>query len=97
MNVDDALLTKLEKLSYLKIDKSRRTHTIEQLQSILSFVENLSEIDTANTPANFAMQPNAYTPLRLDEPRDNSEIADAILSHAPRSVEHFFVVPKIIE
>ncbi len=96
MNVNEDLLAKLEKLSHIRIDESRRSETIEQLQSILSFVENLSELETDDKDTKFVMTDNP-TQLREDTPLSKTAIADDILAHAPRSENHLFVVPKIIE
>lgn len=96
MQVDDALLTRLEKLSFLKIGDDKREEIIAQLSEIVSFVDNLSALDTEGVDEKFAMNANA-TPLREDTPHCNAEINDAILSHAPQSADHFFIVPKIIE
>ncbi len=96
MNVDETLLQKLEKLSQIKIDDAKRKETIDQLQNVLSFVENLSEIETADDQSKFLMRDEA-TQLRADEPRDAHTISDDILSHAPKAEDHLFVVPKIIE
>ncbi|HCD72693.1 MAG TPA: Asp-tRNA(Asn)/Glu-tRNA(Gln) amidotransferase subunit GatC, partial [Helicobacter sp.] len=42
MQIDDALLSKLERLSMIRIDDKKRTQTQEQLTEIVGFVENLS-------------------------------------------------------
>jgi len=96
MQVDDALLNRLEKLSFLKISDDKREEIIEQLSEIVGFVDNLSELDTKNIDANFAMNDIA-TPLREDSPQCNSQIHEEILKHAPKSADDFFIVPKIIE
>ena len=96
MNVDNELLKKLEKLSHIEIADDKREETITQLQSVLSFVENLSEVDTSDEATKFMMQAGT-TILRADEPQSSTAIADAILSHAPKSENDSFVVPKIIE
>ena len=41
MQVDDALLSRLEKLSYLKISDDKRQEIIAQLSEIVGFVDNL--------------------------------------------------------
>lgn len=97
MTVDETLLTKLEKLSNLKVADAKRPEMIEQLQSILSFVENLSELKTQNEETKFLMERDIHTTLRKDEIVKSTIVADDILSHAPRSEDHAFVVPKIIE
>lgn len=96
MQVDDALLTKLEKLSFIKVSDDKREEIISQLSQIVSFVDNLGELDTRGVDDNFAMSETA-TPLREDTPSCNTQINDDIISHAPKSADHFFIVPKIIE
>ena len=96
MQVDDALLSKLEKLSFLKVDENKREEIIEQLSEIVNFVDNLSELNTDGVDDNFAMS-DAQTQLRVDEPKIDTQINDDILKHAPKSADHFFIVPKIIE
>ena len=96
MQVDDALLSKLERLSYLKVDDNKREEIIAQLEEIVNFVDNLSDLDTDGVDATFAMS-DTSTPLREDNPSCDNTINDAILQHAPQSADHFFIVPKIIE
>lgn len=96
MQVDDALLTRLEKLSYLKVSDDKREEIIGQLSEIVSFVDNLSELNTDNVDDKFAMN-DAATFLRQDTPKCDTKINDDILKHAPQSADHFFIVPKIIE
>jgi aspartyl-tRNA(Asn)/glutamyl-tRNA(Gln) amidotransferase subunit C len=96
MQVDDTLLAKLEKLSFLKVSDDKRDEIKEQLSEIMNFVDNLEELNTDSVDANFAMNDNA-TPLREDIPLCNNEINEAILKNAPQSADSYFVVPKIIE
>jgi len=96
MQVDDALLSRLEKLSFLKIDEEKREEIVAQLSEIVGFVDNLSELDTTDIDATFAMS-DTPTPLREDTPQSNPAIHEAILQHAPKSADDFFIVPKIIE
>ena len=96
MQVDDALLSKLEKLSYLKVSDDKREEIIAQLSEIMTFVDNLSELNTEGVDDKFAMS-DAQTPLREDLPHCVSAINDDILKQAPQSADHFFIVPKIIE
>lgn len=96
MQVDDTLLTKLEKLSFIKISDDKREEIISQLSQIVSFVDNLSNLDTTGVDDNFAMS-DASTLLREDVASCNTQINDDIISNAPKSVDHFFIVPKIID
>ncbi len=96
MQIDDALLSKLEKLSYLKISDDKRAEVISQLSEIVSFVDNLSELDTSNLDPTFSMTDKG-TRLREDQASSSKEISESILENAPHSEENFFIVPKIIE
>jgi len=96
MQVDDALLTKLEKLSFLKVSDDKRDEIKEQLSEIMNFVDNLSELDTDGVDDKFAMNSNA-TFTREDKAVCDTTINDAIINNAPNSGDHFFIVPKIIE
>jgi aspartyl-tRNA(Asn)/glutamyl-tRNA(Gln) amidotransferase subunit C len=96
MQVDDALLTKLEKLSFLKVSDDKRGEILNQLSEIVSFVDNLSELNTDGVDDKFAMN-NASTFLREDVASCNTSINESILKHAPLSGDNFFIVPKIIE
>lgn len=96
MQVDDTLLKRLEKLSYLKIADDKREEVIKQLSEIVTFVDNLSELNTQGVDDKFAMN-DASTYVREDVAFCNTTINDDILKHAPQSMDHFFIVPKIIE
>jgi len=96
MQVDDKLLSKLEKLSFLKVDENKREEIIGQLSEIVSFVDNLSKLNTDGIDDNFSMNSNS-TPTREDVSFCNTSINDEIIKNAPQSADHFFIVPKIIE
>ncbi|MCK9454109.1 Asp-tRNA(Asn)/Glu-tRNA(Gln) amidotransferase subunit GatC [Sulfurimonas sp.] len=96
MQVDDKLLARLEKLSFLKVSDDKREEIIEQLSEIVTFVDNLSELNTDNVDDKFAMNDDA-TFLREDTPHCSTDINESIMKNAPLSDDGYFVVPKIIE
>ncbi|MBE0494929.1 MAG: Asp-tRNA(Asn)/Glu-tRNA(Gln) amidotransferase subunit GatC [Campylobacterales bacterium] len=96
MRIDNDLLSKLEKLSSLEIEPSKREGIIAQLSEIVTFVENLNELDLDAQEATFTTVEGG-TPFREDIPACDPEIVQTILQHAPKSDQGFFVVPKIIE
>jgi len=96
MQIDDTVLAKLEKLSHLRIDESKKEEVKEQLSGILNYIENLNELDTDTLSASFSTL-DGGTPLREDTPGESTLIAQEILSHAPQSKDDFFIVPAIIE
>lgn len=96
MQIDDTVLAKLEKLSHLHIDDSKKEEVKEQLTNILAYIDNLNELDTDALSATFSTL-DGGTPLREDEPRESTTIAADILSHAPQGQDDFFIVPAIID
>ena len=96
MQIDNTLLAKLEKLSHLRIDDSKKEEVMGQLTDILGYIDNLNELDTEGlNPAFSTLQ--GGTPLREDSPREANTVAKEILSHAPQAKDDFFIVPAIIE
>ncbi len=96
MQIDNTLLTKLEKLSHLRIDDSKKEEVMGQLTDILRYIDNLNELDTDTLSASFSTLEGG-TPLREDSPREANDIAKDILRHAPQAKDDFFIVPAIIE
>ena len=96
MQIDNTLLTKLEKLSHLRIDESKKEEVMGQLTDILGYIDNLNELDTHTLSASFSTLEGG-TPMREDHPRESHEVAKDILNHAPQSKDDFFIVPAIIE
>ncbi|BDQ27946.1 Asp-tRNA(Asn)/Glu-tRNA(Gln) amidotransferase subunit GatC [Helicobacter heilmannii] len=93
MQIDDALLNKLAKLSMLEIAPDEKEDLKGHLKEVLEFVDSLNEIDLSS------VQPHqsAPTPLREDTPANDPNISRDILAHAPKAQEGYFIVPKIIE
>lgn len=96
MNIDEKLLQRLETLSSLNIDESKKESTIKNLGEIVNFVENLNELDVSEIEATFTTL-SGGTPMQDDVPAGNPEIAQSIMKNAPKSEDNYFIVPKIIE
>ncbi len=96
MQVDNELLKKLEKLSFLKVSDDKREDILSELSEIVNFVDNLSELDTDGIDNNFAMSDNS-TQLREDTVVSSASVSEDILKNAPNSGDNFFIVPKIID
>ncbi len=62
---------------------------------MLAFVEQLSEVNVEG------VEPmTSVTPMEMKKRADvvnDGEIADDIVSNAPESMNHFFLVPKVVE
>lgn len=96
MNIDNSLLIKLEKLSSLEIESEKREGIISQLSEIVSFVENLNELDLLGYETSFATIEGG-TPFREDTPIYDENTIKTVIKYAPNSENGFFIVPKIIE
>lgn len=95
MIIDDALLSKLERLSALKIPDEKREEFKGQLNNIVDFVEVLNELNLEGGEVAITTLKGG-TPFRKDTPR-KSDVSANILKHAPQSEGNYFVVPKIID
>jgi len=96
VQIDNTVLEKLEKLSHLRIDDTKKEEVMGQLTEILGYIDNLNELDTDTLDAAFSTLTGG-TPMREDLPRKENDIAKEILSRAPESQDDFFIVPAIIE
>jgi len=96
MHIDDTVLAKLEKLSHLRIDISKKEAVKEQLTNILDYIDNLNELNTDTLDASFSTLEGG-TPLRADITLENTDISKAILSQATQAKDDFFIVPAIID
>lgn len=96
MIIDNTVLAKLEKLSMLNIEEDKKEALAGQLTEILSYVENLSELNTDELNASFSTLQGG-TPLREDIGKKQPEVAKHIFAHNSNVEDDFFIVPKIIE
>jgi aspartyl-tRNA(Asn)/glutamyl-tRNA(Gln) amidotransferase subunit C len=96
VNFDNTVLEKLEKLSHLRVEDSRKEEILGQLNEIVKYVENLSELDTSKLDSSFSTL-DGGTPMREDTIQKDLKSSQSILEHSPQSEDNFFVVPAIIE
>ena len=68
---------------------------VPELNNILGWIEQLSEVDTSQVEPMTAVIPNT---LRLrDDVVTDGNVRDKVLANAPRTEHGFFAVPKVIE
>ncbi|PAF48907.1 asparaginyl/glutamyl-tRNA amidotransferase subunit C [Helicobacter sp. 12S02232-10] len=94
MNVDERLLEKLEKLGMIEIAPDKKEAIKKDLDEILGFVENISELNLEDFDKESTQK---ITPLREDTKHNDPSIAQKVLKNAPEAREGYFIVPKIIE
>ncbi|MDR3347893.1 MAG: Asp-tRNA(Asn)/Glu-tRNA(Gln) amidotransferase subunit GatC [Helicobacteraceae bacterium] len=95
MQIDDKLLTHLENLAQLTIAGDKRAEMERDLTDILGFVEKLSELETDHIDA-ISTIGDFPARLRADQPYEESEVFESIISHAPSKDERYFVVPRVV-
>jgi aspartyl-tRNA(Asn)/glutamyl-tRNA(Gln) amidotransferase subunit C len=106
--VTDKDVSYVAELAHLELSEDERTRMLKDLNSILGYIDNLNELDTANVEpmaqvasrsdaggATSAAEGFTYA-MRADEPRPCLPREEA-LRNAPGSDGVFFKVPKVIE
>lgn len=93
--ISEADVRHIALLSRLKPSDDEVRLFADQLSSILTYVEQLSEIDTTEVPPTAHALP-VHNVFRPDEPKP-SLAPDAVLANAPQRDGHFFAVPKVLE
>ena len=95
MSVDKDTVKKIARLARLDVPEERQEQIAGELQAILSWIEELREVDTANVEP-LASVTGHSLPLRVDKVTDGNKVDD-ILANAPEQASGFFVVPKVVE
>jgi aspartyl-tRNA(Asn)/glutamyl-tRNA(Gln) amidotransferase subunit C len=95
MSVDAATVRRIAKLARIAVAEDEVAHLQGELNAILAFVEQLSEVDVTG------VEPmTSVTPMKMKQREDvvtDGNNADAIVRNAPATEDHFFLVPKVIE
>lgn len=86
---------KVAGLAKLRMTDEQLDKMAPEINNILGFIEQLSEVDTDNVEplANVA---RSTLPLRTDVVNDGN-CADKVLANAPEAIENYFAVPKVVE
>jgi aspartyl-tRNA(Asn)/glutamyl-tRNA(Gln) amidotransferase subunit C len=95
MSVDVATVRRIAHLARIAVADDEVEHLREELNAILAFVEQLSEVDvegvepmTSVIPMEMKKRPDAVT---------DGGIPEDVIKNAPAAEDHFFVVPKVVE
>ena len=95
MSVDTATVKKVASLARIAIGDAEAERLVPELNNILGWIEQLSEVDTAGVAPMTAVIPN-HLRLRDDIVTDGN-VRDKVLANAPQAEHDFFTVPKVIE
>lgn len=103
MKITREEVLRVAELAHLDLSEAEIEMFSRQLDSILSYVEKLNELDTSNvepmaqvTPSASGQAEAAGTPLREDKLQPCDVIGD-VLAGAPDPSPPYFRVPRVIE
>jgi aspartyl-tRNA(Asn)/glutamyl-tRNA(Gln) amidotransferase subunit C len=95
MSVDAETVRRIAHLARIAVDDAEVPHLQAEINAILRFVEQLSEVDVAGVEPMTSVMPMEMK-KRADVVNDG-EICDDIVKNAPATENHFFLVPKVVE
>ncbi len=95
MSVDAATVRRIAHLARIAVTEAEVPHLQGELNAMLDFVELLSEVNVDGVEPMTSVTPMEMK-KRLDVVNDG-EIADDVVRNAPDTMNHFFVVPKVVE
>ena len=95
MAVDADTVRRIAHLARIAVAESEVEHLKGELNTMLAFVEQLSEVNVANVEPMTSVTPMAMK-KRVDAVTDGGVAAD-VVKNAPMSEDNYFLVPKVIE
>ena len=95
MPIDKNQVKKVAKLSRISLDDDKINSLSKDLDSILTFVEKLNELDTKEIKTLKSITDKTLE--ARNDIVDDGKIKNDILKNSPEKNEDFFIVPKVIE
>jgi aspartyl-tRNA(Asn)/glutamyl-tRNA(Gln) amidotransferase subunit C len=95
MSVDADTVRRIAHLARIAVTDAEVPHLQGELNAMLAFVEQLSEVDVTGVEPMTSVTPMAMK-KRADVVNDGG-IADEVVRNAPAAEDHFFLVPKVVE
>jgi len=95
MSVDAATVRRIAHLARIAVKEEEVEHLRGELNAMLAFVEQLSEVNVEGVEPMTSVTPMAMR-QREDAVTDGDN-PEAVLKNAPQSDDNFYLVPKVIE
>jgi aspartyl-tRNA(Asn)/glutamyl-tRNA(Gln) amidotransferase subunit C len=95
MSVDAATVRRIAHLARIAVTEAEVPHLQGELNAMLAFVEQLSEVNVDGVEPMTSVTPMVMK--KRADIVDDGEIADDIVKNAPATENHFFLVPKVVE
>lgn len=95
MSIDSATVRRIAHLARIAVAEDEVEHLRGEINAVLAFVEQLSEVDVEG------VEPmTSVTPMTMKKRQDkvtDGEMPDAVLRNAPARQGNYFMVPKVVE
>jgi aspartyl-tRNA(Asn)/glutamyl-tRNA(Gln) amidotransferase subunit C len=95
MSVDQDTVRRIAHLARIRLAEPEIERMQGELNAILSFVEQLEEVDVAGVEPMISVIPMRMR-MRADVVTEGGQ-AKAIVANAPATEDGFFLVPKVVE
>ena len=95
MSVDLKTVKRVAHLARIALSEDEAERMMGELNGILGFVEQLTEVDVSGVEPMTSVTPMAMK-KRQDVVNDGNK-ADDIVANAPETDRNFFLVPKVVE
>jgi aspartyl-tRNA(Asn)/glutamyl-tRNA(Gln) amidotransferase subunit C len=95
MSVDALTVRRIAHLARIAVNDAEVPHLQGDLNAMLAFVEQLSEVNIEGVEPMTSVTPMAMK--KRPDVVDDGDIADDIVKNAPATENHFFLVPKVVE
>jgi aspartyl-tRNA(Asn)/glutamyl-tRNA(Gln) amidotransferase subunit C len=95
MSVDADTVRRIAHLARIALPETEVDHLKGELNAILGFLEQLSEVDVHGVEPMTSVIPMSMN-KRSDAVTEGGNVA-AILANAPASEDQFFLVPKVVD
>jgi aspartyl-tRNA(Asn)/glutamyl-tRNA(Gln) amidotransferase subunit C len=95
MSLDKATVAGIAHLARIRVPEDRLEGLAGELNNILGWIEQLSEVDTDGV-APMTSVVEMEIPQRDDVVTDGGYL-ERVLANAPEAAEGYFVVPKVVE
>jgi len=95
MSVDSATVRRIAHLARIAVKDDEVEHLRGELNAILAFVEQLSEVDVSGVEPMTSVTP--MTMKKREDQITDGDMAELVIKNAPAREDHFFLVPKVVE
>ena len=95
MSIDASTVRRIAHLARVAVADDEVEHLRGEINAMLAFVEQLSEVDVAGVGPM-----TSVTPMVMKKREDvvtDGEIPELVVRNAPASQDNFFLVPKVVE